>query len=527
MNSYERKRRIFKIIVLVLGILSINNIILTIGNYSYAYFEKNVKTGVKLKITTLDKMPSKDLKDNVLNKAKEQQSCNPIIEDDNGTPSDPSDDTIYFSGDNDCVNFNYVWYSGKLWRIVAINPDGSMKLVTQDEITAIFWGADTTYKKSWIYQWLNEDFKDTLYNYENIIVQDASWNATADDNSTPVRPKTDSTGTIVTGDVGLLNAYEYYQSGKNARYYYKSYLNIGHFLWLITPYSGSSVRSVTYSGFLSSDSPSSNAYGVRPSINLKSNIGIVSGGDGSETNPYRISGDKEPGNSGEFVNTRISGEYVEVDNKKYRIVGIDKDENGNNITKLTSVDYVRDGDMVLRKNFGSNTSWATSVESGSDDYWGHYLNNTNNETFEGTWLTEELNNYITRGTYYLGQVGQNVSYKNSICSASNTTDPTSTCTKTSSTWKKGLVGLPRVGEMFSAQLGSGYSSSSGSTSTSNMCLITPNGSNVWLVGATGFLGFDSPSSYAIGVRPSIYLKSEVKIISGDGMSESTAYEIGL
>ena len=60
MNSYERKRRICKVIVLVLGILSINNIILTIRNYSYAYFEKNVKTGVKLKITTLDKMPSKE-----------------------------------------------------------------------------------------------------------------------------------------------------------------------------------------------------------------------------------------------------------------------------------------------------------------------------------------------------------------------------------------------------------------------------------------------------------------------------------
>ena len=59
MNSYERKRRICKVIVLVLGILSINNIILTIRNYSYAYFEKNVKTGVKLKITTLDEMPVK------------------------------------------------------------------------------------------------------------------------------------------------------------------------------------------------------------------------------------------------------------------------------------------------------------------------------------------------------------------------------------------------------------------------------------------------------------------------------------
>ncbi len=59
MNSYERKRRICKVIVLVLGILSINNIILTIRNYSYAYFHKTVKSDIKLKITTLDEMPVK------------------------------------------------------------------------------------------------------------------------------------------------------------------------------------------------------------------------------------------------------------------------------------------------------------------------------------------------------------------------------------------------------------------------------------------------------------------------------------
>ncbi len=420
------------------------------------------------------------------------------------------DGITYLSGSNDCINFNYVWYSGKLWRITAINPDGTMKMVTQDEITAISWNANNTYKDSWIYQWLNEDFKDTLYNYQNIIVQNADWNATKDENSTPVKPPTDSSAEIVTGNVGLLNAYEYYQSGKNigsSNYNYKdSYLNVGYYWWLITPYSDSDVRLVYSRGILTDNSPSSIEHGVRPSVNLKSNIELS--GEGTKSNPYTITIDKTPGKPGELISSRISGEYVKVDNKVYRIVGI---ENGT--TKLTSVDYVRDGETVLTKKFGSNTNWATSVTSGDENYWGAYLNNS--------WLTENLKQYITEGTYYLGQYPNNVNYKNTICSVSNTSETIKNCEKITNTWT-GKVGLPRVGEMFSAQLGEG------SETSSDIWLITPySDSNVQYVSNHGGLSYHSPSSTAYGARPSINLKSEVKIISGDGKSESTAYEVGL
>ena len=70
----------------------------------------------------------------------ETNACNPIWVDDNGTASDTSDNITYFSGTNDCVDMNYVWYSGKLWRITAIYPDGTMKLITEDELTTINWG---------------------------------------------------------------------------------------------------------------------------------------------------------------------------------------------------------------------------------------------------------------------------------------------------------------------------------------------------------------------------------------------------
>ncbi len=378
-------------------------------------------------------------------------------------------------------------------------------MITQDAITAINWGENTTYQGSWIYQWLNEDFKETLYNKENIIVQNenAKWNATADENSTPRKPPTDTSATIVKGDVGTLNAYEYYQSYKNTSSR-NGYLNIGYSWWLITPDTDLNVRLVGINGYLENSSPSTGAEGVRPSVILKSDIELI--GHGTRSNPYTIKGDIATGTEGESINTRISGEYVKVDEKVYRIVGI---ENGT--TKLTSVDYVKDGGTVLTKNFGSDSNWGTSVTNDSDgQYWSHYLNKT--------WLTENLKQYITNGTYYLGSVSY-TSYKNSICSARNTKETTKDCEKTTSTWTEGLVGLPRVGEMFSAQLGSGYSSSS------DIWLITPfSGSYVRGVNSTGNLYDFSASSEANGARPSINLKSEVKIAGGSG-TESSPYEV--
>ena len=131
------------------------------------------------------------------------------------------DGTTYLSGSQECITFNYVWYSGKLWRITAINPDGTMKMITDSNITTINWGSKSTvsssdltsaYSTSWMREWLNQEFLPTLYNYENIIVTDAGWYSIADSVSTPTKPTGDYT---ITDPVGLLNAYEYYMSYKN------------------------------------------------------------------------------------------------------------------------------------------------------------------------------------------------------------------------------------------------------------------------------------------------------------------------
>ena len=200
------------------------------------------------------------------------------------------DGITYISGTADCIDFNYVWYSGKLWRITAIYPDGSMKMITDDVITTISYGNDVNFytdneNKSYMYQWLNEDFLDTLYNYENIIVTDSKWNSLTTTSISTKITEGASGVTTTTSPVGLLNSYEYYMSYKNTSDS-SGYLNIGYFWWLLNPYNTSYGWSVSYSGYAYNYSPSI-TNGCRPSVNLKSIIKIT-GGKGTKENPFEI-----------------------------------------------------------------------------------------------------------------------------------------------------------------------------------------------------------------------------------------------
>ena len=421
------------------------------------------------------------------------------------------DGITYISGTADCIDFNYVWYSGKLWRITAIYPDGTMKMITDDNITTISYGSDVNFytdesNSSYIYQWLNEDFLDTLYNYENIIVTDASWNATNSNASSTseVSTKLPET-TMVTSPVGLLNSYEYYKSYQNTSSS-NGYLNIGYYWWLLNPYSSSGVWIVYSNGSAYSNGPSLSTNGARPSINLQSGIAI-NGGTGTSDDPYTISGDKGTVTANTtFLNTRQSGEYVNFDGELYRIVGIE-----NNTTKLNKMDYVRDeSDTVIEKNFSSSTTFGSGD---SDIYWDYYLNNIWYNS-----ITQNYKNMLVEGTYYLGTPSGN--YKGAICATTSNTVTTVDCEKTSNTWT-GYVGLPRDGEMFASQQGSGNSSSS------NMWLITPvSSSHVQFVSNYGGTSNRGPSSLANGARPSINLSSAVKITGGTGL-KNDPFEISM
>ena len=96
---------------------------------------------------------------------------------------------------------------------------------------------------------------------------------------------TDASGTTTTSNVtqarvGLLR-YGELMSGQFDRYGNNTNY------WTLTPYSSSNVRYVSDYGTVNYSSPSSYSYGVRPSLNLKSNV-VITGGDGTKEQPFTL-----------------------------------------------------------------------------------------------------------------------------------------------------------------------------------------------------------------------------------------------
>ena len=472
------------------------------GSIDLMLYQKADKPGSVQLMDAIDKRATEKVNDEL---------CKTKVEEDGIT---------YISGSKDCINFNYVWWSGKMWRITAIYPDGSMKMVTDNMITSIAFGENVTYynketqAKSYMFQWLNEDFLDALYNNgADVIDTTKSWNATMPADTTITTKPEETEATMIpvsTSSVGLLNSYEYWMSYKNlgaynsSTAYGNSYLNIGYCWWLLNPYDSSSVWYVPVSGYVGSNSPTS-PYGVRPSIYLKSGIALV--GNGTKNSPYRISSDYSEATENDKVYTRHSGEYIKFDtdgnNGNYdnaplfRIVGVEG-EGDTRTTKIVAMDYA---DNKATKAFASTVNFGDSNNTASNDYWDYYLNN---DYYDNLSFKDKL----IAGNYYRGLgTSPYYNYKKSICTT-DTTDRVSSCEKQAS--YSFMVGLLRYGELFATQQVGGFSNSI------VMWLITKySSSRVWIVSSNGYIDYYRPTN-SYGVRPTYYLKSSTSILSGTG-----------
>ena len=389
---------------------------------------------------------------------------------------------------------NYFWYSGKLWRAVSIDPsDNSVKLVTQWNISALTYNAsgNTAFEGSYMEQWLNDTtvdgFLGNLREPDKFIKTDSVWNATL----TTATSKPAKT-TMVTDTVGLLNIYEYVMSYKNATSS-TGYLNNDLFWWTLTPYSTSLVRIVNGSSN-SRNSPAA-WYGSRPSINLKSDVKIIDG-DGTVDNPYRLQGDNDSP-TGALLSTRYSGEYISFgtgENNLYRIIS---HENGTG-TKITSAIPLKDNGSYKKLVFGSDTIYSKNNTIGT------FLNG--DYLTSGIYLTSDQVNMIEDNTtWYLGTVGDK-NYK-----LAKYQDATSSSLTTASTTAK--VGLLRVGELMTGQFDK-------DVNNTDYWTLTPNStSNVRGVYDYGSSYTNRPTN-SYGSRPSMNLKSTVKIVSGTGTKSS-------
>lgn len=81
-------------------------------------------------------------------------------------------DGYYFKGK---VENNYVRFANRLFRIISINNDESVKLVSNDLVASFFWGKETDYNKSNLRLWLTDDvngiYNATIPNIEHFLVK--------------------------------------------------------------------------------------------------------------------------------------------------------------------------------------------------------------------------------------------------------------------------------------------------------------------------------------------------------------------
>lgn len=418
---------------------------------------------------------------------------------------DDGEDTFITSACGDPNN--YVWYSGKLWKAISVNNEAkTTKLISQWNISAASYSnGSSSFQNSQMEEWLNDTSADgflgNLREPERFIVMDAKWNVTETTSDTKP-PKT----TMVENSVGLLNYYEYVTSyrGKTVK---DSYLNNGIQWWISTPLNSTEVRYVELSGGVGKD-VATNAYGIRPVINLKSDVKIVDG-NGTEGNPYRLEGDIDSDIAGTLLNTRYSGEYVRFgtgENDLYRIVSHEMP----GLTKIVSAEPLKDSGKFKMITFGSNTLFSSTNTIGT------FLNGQYLTNYVGTTYANMVENSTT---WYLGTVHYGNHYK--LTKYKDAAGTTLTSAKATS-----KVGLLRLGELLSGQFQKYDKEGQGTNIITNYWVISPQSTfTVRVVDYTGFIGGSEPSKQQ-GIRPAMNLKSNVVITGGDG-TKGNPFTIGL
>ena len=276
--------------------------------------------------------------------------------------------------------------------------------------------------------------------------------------------------------------------------YENSYLNNGLYWWLLTNYNTLDVWFILDNGSFEHYTSSVNR-GIRPSINLKTNVKIVDG-DGTKMSPYRLEGDNDNNLSGTLLNTRYSGEYISFgndDNNLFRIVSHETE----NLTKVVSAEPLRKSKNFLTSMFGDNISYSSNNTIGTFLN-GEYLNS-------GDYLTSYQANMIEDSTtWYIGTVGGGANYRLAKYKDINMSDYAQNVdTK---------IGLLRIGELMTSQIN-----------------IRDNNTIYWLL--TPYNDFQVRSVYKngdvyygdsvgfLGVKPAFNLKSNVIITGGTGLKD--------
>lgn len=233
---------------------------------------------------------------------------------------------------------NYAYYAGRMWRIISIDKENRVKMITDEAQTLLAWDKEE-FEASDINKWLNKN---------------------EDDANSGIFEKSLKTDT----KASLLSISEYKRLKEN------NYLISETPYWIIDE--DNKAMYVDAKGEINKDNKSS-FFGVRPTIVIPNDV-IYTRGTGASDNPYIFTNDNVTTLKDAYV-----GEYVSFNDSNWRIIEVDD----------TKVKVALDDVITYDKNFGS-----TNIYNASNGV-GQYLNTTYYNEIENK-------DYILDGTYYTG-----------------------------------------------------------------------------------------------------------------------------
>ena len=397
-------------------------------------------------------------------------------------------DGTYLKGNQDS---NYVWFDGFLWRIMGKNSDGSIRMITEENVTAIPWGSENTaldYDNSHVNDWLNNYFYPKLKDKDLLVNQ--TWFSETITDETSTRTSCMNNLSSVQKPVGLLSLDEYNLVNSNVNYLMNSQI-----FWTLTVYNTSDGWYISYKNTKYNYSITT-AGGVRPVVNIKSDV-TITGGNGTLTDPYLIG---EVHNvTGNLKDNGHVGEYVTYARRNYRVVGTSSTG-----TKLILDGYydsnndgtIEDSDKMV---YGMNCTLCTTI---NEEPFINWISNNN----------EVDKNKLVSTTWYRGDnfdYGDN--YKTNLESTSNSYE--------------GRIGLIRVGEILSEQsetiLSKKHLSENNHQYAQPFWNATPHNTSslAWSTYSVGdAYGYSIQNKNA--VRPVIMISPDVQITSGNGTFNS-------
>lgn len=392
-----------------------------------------------------------------------------LIMEDYGNYQESENDLSYINGIYRYVgnaNYNYVRYKGFLWRVIKINEDKSISLITEDSVTSLPYGNSL---EDSILSWLNKDDKEntgimemSLEN-EGELINTKFCIDTFQDLKEASCFDTDSHHKI-----SILTVDDYLSANAN-----KSYLNNGESFWTSNKFDEKNSWFISEDGRLSYND-TTNKYGIRPVITIDGES-IIYSGNGTSDDPYLLNHKKTNTLSDTYV-----GDYVLYNNQVWKVVSKEKEK-----IKIVSGECIKDHNNVcLKRNYSEHSNDIEKSELMI------YLNKNYYQSLQNKEFIKNGNFYT--GTYSLMENDYRSTFKNE---------------------KSLIVGFLSIGEIFAYDINDTY-------------LMTTNPNNeLSIYSVKNHSPYQNIVTEPLAIRPSIYLNSNIIIKTGNG-DYLSPYQLG-